>query len=271
MVLNQQYIDVCNVKIYCEYSINEKPPLFLIHGLASSVYTFNLLIPLLKERFTIIAIDLPGFGRSEKSSSFVYSFKNFAKIVLGCIDYFRLKDVSIVGHSMGGQIALNAAKMSPEKIKNLVLLSSSGYLKRANTILRWCTYLPFFNYFVKRKVKSKDVREYLQNVFYKQSFITENYIEEYGKPLKEDGFYVSLTRLLRHREGDLSREELKTISLPTLLLWGEEDQVTPVKIGYQLVKDLPNAKLVTFEKTGHLITEERSNEVYKQILAHALK
>ena len=270
MEWNQRYIKLCNVKIYCEYSLSDKPPLLLIHGFASSIYTFNLLIPLLKEHFSIIVIDLPGFGRSEKSASFVYSFQNYAKVVADCIEYFNLKDVNVAGHSMGGQIALYTAKIIPEKIKKLVLLSSSGYLKRANKALVLCTYLPFFHYYVRRKVQSKEVREHLENVFYQPSLITENHIVEFGKPLQEDGFYIALMRLLRHREGDLSSKELKNISIPTLLLWGKEDKVVPVNIGYQLANDLPNAKIITYEKTGHLITEERSNEVYEQIVTHTL-
>lgn len=270
MALNQKYINLCNVKIYCKYLINEKPPLFLIHGFASSIYTFNLLIPLLKEHFTIVAIDLPGFGRSEKSTSFVYSFQNYAEVVARCIEYFKLKNVNIVGHSMGGQIALYTVKRIPEKINKLILLSSSGYLKRANKALILCTHLPFFQYYVRRKVRSKEVREYLKNVFYQHSLITQNHIEEYRRPLQEDGFYISLLRLLRYREGDLPSDELKNILTPTLLLWGKEDRVVPVQIGLKLANDLPNAKIITYEKTGHLITEERTDDVFKQILTHTL-
>ena len=271
MTLNQEYIEICNLKIYCEYSLHDrKPPLFLIHGFASSIYTFNLLIPLLKDHFSIVAIDLPGFGRSEKSSSFVYSFKNYAQLVGSCIDYFKLNEVNIAGHSMGGQIALYTAKLIPEKVKNLVLLSSSGYLKRANSALIYCTYLPFFKYYVKRKVHKKEVREHLQNVFYNHSLITDDYVKEYGKPLQESGFYTALMRLLRYREGDLNREELNNITKPTLLLWGEEDKVVPVHVGHQLVNDLPNSRLITYEKTGHLLTEERPQEVFEQISSHIL-
>lgn len=270
MVLNQKYIDLCNVKVYCEYSLNKKPPLLLIHGFASSIYTFHSIIPLLTDYFSVVAIDLPGFGRSEKSSSFVYSFQNYAKVVAGCIDYFKLQDVIIVGHSMGGQIALYTTKIIPEQVKKLVLISSSGYLKKANKALIYCTYLPFFRYFVKKRVNRKEVREHLQNVFYNHKLITDNYIEEYGKPLKERGFYTALIRLLRYREGDLSSDDLKDIHTPILLLWGKEDQVVPVDVGHKLVNDLPNAQLVTYEKTGHLITAERPDEVIKQILSHSL-
>ncbi|WP_458414812.1 alpha/beta fold hydrolase [Schinkia sp. CFF1] len=267
MPLKQKYIELNNVKVYCEYSLNNKPPLLLIHGVAATIYTFNELIPLLEEHFSIVAIDLPGFGMSEKSRSFVYSFKNYAEIVAGCIEHFKLKNVNIVGHSMGGQIALFTAKLFPEKVNKLVLLASSGYLKRANKAVIYCTYLPFFKYFIKREVNKKEVKEVLKNVFYDHSLITKGHVDEFGKPLKEEGFYISLLRLLRHREGDLSSEELKTILAPILLLWGEDDKVVSVQVGHRLVKDLPNAKLITYEKTGHLISEERPNEVFQQILS----
>lgn len=266
MALTQKYIELCGVKIYCEYSfVENRPPLLLIHGVAATLYTFNSLIPLLKEHFSIINIDLPGFGRSEKSSSFIYSFQNYAKIVAACIDYFKLENVNIVGHSMGGQIALYTTKLIPEKINKLVLVSSSGYLKRANKAIILCTYLPLFGYFVKHHVHKQEVKDVLKNVFYDHSLITENHIREFGMPLEEKGFYTSLKRLLRYREGDLSSEDLITIDKPTLLLWGKEDRVVSYTIGERLAKDLPNAKLITYEKAGHLLTEERPHDVFKEI------
>ena len=271
MTLNQMYLNLSGVHVYCEYYLSDrKPPLVLIHGFASSMYTFSSLIPRLREHFSIIAIDLPGFGRSEKSVSFVYSFENYARIVMDCIALFHLNEVYVAGHSMGGQIAMYAARKDPEKIKKLVLLSSSGYLRSANKVQKLCTYLPYFRYVVKKRVHRKNVKEYLENVFYDPSLITDDHVKEYAIPLKDDRFYISLLRLLRYREGDLPSKELQQITIPTLLLWGEEDKVVPVHTGYQLVRDLPNAKLITYEKTGHLITEERSDEVYEQILTHTL-
>ena len=267
MAVTQKYIDLCGVKIYCEYSfVDNRPSLLLIHGVAATLYTFNSLIPLLKKHFSIISIDLPGFGRSEKSTSFIYSFQNYAKVVAACIDYFKLENVNIIGHSMGGQIALYTAKMISEKINKLVLISSSGYLKRANKAIIFCTYLPFFGYYVKHQVHKQEVKDVLKNVFYEHSLITENHIREFGKPLEEKGFYTSLMRLLRYREGDLSSEDLKTIDKPTLLLWGKEDRVVSYRIGERLAADLPNAKLITYEKAGHLLTEERPHEVFQEIL-----
>ncbi|PKR76748.1 alpha/beta hydrolase [Halalkalibacillus sediminis] len=265
--ITKETIVVSNVEIYCEHVLNGKPPIFLIHGFLSSTYTFNKVIPLLAENFSVVAIDLPGFGRSEKADSFHYSFTSFAQLVVGCMEYFGIEKATLVGHSMGGQVALNVARMTPERVNKLVLLCSSGYMKRANKLLVYSTYFPFFNLFAYRYVNRKGVRETLKNVLYDHSLITDEMISEFKRPLSEKPFYKSLIRLVRHREGDLSSAELSSINTPALLIWGEEDRVVPVNVGRKLVKDLPNAKLITYKEAGHLITEERPQEVYSQILS----
>jgi pimeloyl-ACP methyl ester carboxylesterase len=266
--LKQTYINVKGVQLYCEYELNNKPKILFIHGFASSLYTFRKIVPLLKGKFSLLAVDLPGFGRSEKSSSFIYSLENYARVMIECLNYFRIEKAHIAAHSMGGQIALHMAGSAPEKVGKLALLCSSGYLKRAKTPLIYTSYLPFFHKFVYRYVHRKDVSEHLSNVFFDKSLIDEQLIEEFSRPLAEKEFYKSLIRLLRHREGDLHPDQLRGIVSPILLIWGENDRVVPVQVGRQLVKDLPNAKLITYQKTGHLITEERPEQIYRHIMEH---
>ncbi|WP_010096903.1 alpha/beta fold hydrolase [Ornithinibacillus scapharcae] len=256
-----------NTNIYCEYLLQDKPTIFLIHGFVASSYTFNQLKPLLAENFSVIAIDLPGFGKSEKSISFTYSFENYAKLVLECLDYFRIGEAVVAGHSMGGQIALYTGLKAPERVKKLVLCCSSGYLPRAKKHLIYSTYLPFFHLIAKKKINSQSVVNNLRNVFYDHSLITEDQIEEYGRPLQDKNFPKSLIRLLRHREGDLTSVQLRNIHTPTLLLWGEQDKVVPLVIGKKLAKDLPNSRLISYDKAGHLVTEEKPMEIYKEILS----
>ncbi|MCD8511752.1 MAG: alpha/beta hydrolase [Bacillus sp. (in: Bacteria)] len=207
--ISQEIIRVGNVDIYCEYVLNEKPPIFLIHGFVSSTYTFHRIIPLLARHFSVFAIDLPGFGRSEKSTTFQYTFQNYGKVVLECFHYFNLQEVTLVGHSMGGQIALNTAKIEPNKIKKLILLCSSGYLRRAKRTLIYSSYIPFFSYFVEKYIKMKKVEDYLKNVLYDHNLINDDLLREFGRPLGDRNFYKALVRLLRYREGDLSSEQLK--------------------------------------------------------------
>lgn len=268
--LKQTYLNVAGINLYCEYILNDKPPILLIHGLASSTYTFRRMMPLLQNHYSIVAVDLPGFGKSEKSTSFIYSFQNYAKLMLECLEQFGYSKAHIVAHSMGGQIALNMAVIAPEKINKLVLLCSSGYLKRAKKSLVFTSYLPYFDKFVYYYIQRKGVINHLKNVFFDQTLINDEMIEEFGKPLDDKGFYKALIRLLRHREGDLLPKQLQNIHVPTLLIWGEEDRVVPVEVGKRLVSDLPDARLITYEKTGHLITEERPELVFKNIMMHTI-
>jgi len=265
------YIKLSGINIYCEYTLNGKPPILLIHGLVASVYTFRRMMPLLEEHFTVVAIDLPGFGRSEKSNRFINSYENFAKLIAACIDYFNLKEVYLAGHSMGGQISLYTARLFPNKVKKLILLNASGYLQPSNHWIKLLSYVPYFYLFIKKQVKKQGVRETLEMVLSDHSVITEEMIEEYGRPINEKNFYKSLLRLVRYREGDLRSKQVQQISTPALLIYGEEDRVVSLKTGEKLAKDLPYAQLITHPKTGHLFTDEVPEKLTEQIRHFALE
>src|SRR5699024_5294723 len=151
--------------------------------------------------FSIIAIDLPGFGKSEKPTKFIYSYENYAKLIIECLAYFQLDHVFLAGHSMGGQIAMYTARIIPERIDKLILISCSAYLGRVYKRIRYSSYLPFFHLIVKHMVQKNGVKDTLKNVLYNQSLMTEEHIEAYGGALKEKNFYKALVRFLRHREG----------------------------------------------------------------------
>jgi pimeloyl-ACP methyl ester carboxylesterase len=115
-------LTIQNTKLYYEHhphSDTEAPTIIMIHGFLSSCFSFRKLIPELKKQFHIYALDLPGFGQSEKSRTFFYSLKNYGQLVIDFIEHLQLKNAYIIGHSMGGQVAMHAARLSPEKISFL--------------------------------------------------------------------------------------------------------------------------------------------------------
>ena len=105
-----------NIKVYYEFYPNPaaQKTVVLLHGFLSSTFTFRHLIPLLNQDFQVLSIDLPPFGKSEKSSSYVYSYKNIAETITELIKCFNLEEVIFIGHSMGGQIVLNILYFMPE-------------------------------------------------------------------------------------------------------------------------------------------------------------
>ncbi|AVM25214.1 alpha/beta fold hydrolase [Bacillus pumilus] len=252
--------------IYYEHYPNKgKKTLILIHGLFSSTFSYRKLIPLLKQDFNLIAIDLPPFGQSEKSNTFIYSYRNMGKIIIELAGYLQIQHAILVGHSMGGQIALYAASERPDLFEKAVLLCSSGYLNKSKRSLVYSTYIPYFYLYLKRKLLKQGIMKNLTAVVHDHSIIDQEMVDGYLKPFSNDQIFRGIFRLIRHREGDLTSDILKKMETPVLLIWGEEDRIVPIHIGERLHKDLPNSTLHALKKTGHLIPEENPVFVSDQI------
>ncbi|MDR7002362.1 alpha/beta hydrolase [Neobacillus niacini] len=258
---------VNNINIYYEFypkSTTDKT-VILLHGFLSSTFTFRHLIPLLKQDYQVLSVDLPPFGKSDKSSRYVYSYKNLAQTVIKLTELFGIKKMTLLGHSMGGQIVLNILHMMPELADKAILLCSSAYLKRSGLPLILTSYIPYFHLFVKYWMARTGVKKNLQDSLYNHSLINEDMINGYLQPFLQDNIFVALTKMIRHREGDLPVEVLKQIQTPCLLIWGEHDRSMPLHVGERLNKDLANSELIVLKETGHAVPEERPEEVYHQI------
>lgn len=258
-------INIDNVNIHVEYypcaNNHESDIIILIHGYLSSTFSFRRLIPWLRRNYTVAAVDLPGFGQSDKPKSFIYSLANYGKVILSLMQRYQWGQVILVGHSMGGQVALQAAKQAPEQVKKLILLASSGYMKPFSRRLITLSYTPFFTRFVRKMFEKRNPRDVLDDVVFDPAIIDDNMVDTYRRPMENKAFYRSLVGLLRHHGGDLTAEQLTHIHTPALLLWGKEDHIVPLHIGKRLSGDLPNASLHVYEQTGHLVPEENPEKI----------
>ncbi|MED3562052.1 alpha/beta hydrolase [Bacillus xiapuensis] len=258
---------VNNINVYYEFypKSTTDNTVILLHGFLSSTFTFRHLIPLLKQDYQVLSVDLPPFGKSDKSSHYVYSYKNLAQTVIKLTEVFGIKKMTLLGHSMGGQIALNILHMMPELADKAILLCSSAYLKRFGKPLILTSYIPYFHYFLKYWLARTGVKKNLQDSLYNHSLINEEMINGYLQPFLQDKIFIALTKMIRHREGDLPVEVLQKIKTPCLLIWGEHDRSMPLHVGERLNKDLTNSELIVLKETGHAVPEERPEEVYNHI------
>lgn len=265
--MNGKKILIDGFSIYYEESGHTpaEHTIVLLHGFLSSSFSFRMLVPYLTKDFHVISVDLPPFGYSDKTKNFHYSYKNIAATVLKLLDQINIQKFSVAGHSMGGQIALNMMLIAPEKIVKGILLSSSGYYNRAKRRHILASYLPFFPVFVKHYLGKTGVVGNLNSVVHDKSLIDEAMIQGYANQFEDPRIFPALGLLLRHREGDLPLEAIQRIQTPCLLIWGDHDKIVPVSIGKKLAKDLPQATLVILKETGHLLPEERPQDVYQEI------
>lgn len=257
--MKNNFIRLMNTDIFYEsYIIDaKKPSLLFLHGYLSSTFSFRHLIPLLEKDFNIYALDLPGFGNSEKNTQFHYSLENYAELTARFSQKLNIISCTIAGHSMGGQIALKAARKYPDLFCNVIGMSTAGYMGKLKPALRLFTYLPLSYIMLEIFFKRKEPFDIIKDVVHHEEFIAEEMIEGYVKPLRDRSFFRTLALLGRHREGDLGQEELRKISQNVLLIWGEEDKIVPLSIGRRFAKDLPHASLEILPETGHLVPEER--------------
>ncbi|MBP1930548.1 alpha/beta fold hydrolase [Ammoniphilus resinae] len=263
----QRKIRLLDAEVHYEYCKKEGEKescytLVLIHGFLASSFSFRKLIPFLKGKYDIYTIDLVGFGESEKTASFKYSYRNYASLVLEFTKQLGLKNVILIGHSMGGQISLYTALIAPNKIKGLVLIACSGYLKKSNSWAVLLSKFPFSRSFIRLWIKKHKVLDVLRTTLYDTACIDEEMIRAYSKPIEDKNFCHTLLGLLRDREGDLETKDLHKITHPVLLLWGDEDQIIPLKTGVHLRQDLPNSTLVSIPEAGHQVMEEKPEQVY---------
>ncbi|MHC0039039.1 alpha/beta fold hydrolase [Pseudoneobacillus sp. C159] len=263
------YYETDKISLYYEYfnhPFSEKT-VVLLHGFLSSTFSFHRLTPLLMEHYHVISIDIPPFGKSGMTKGYTFSLQNHAKTISKLLDDLGKKEVILIGHSMGGQVALNICYYRSELVSHAILLGCSGYLERSKPPLILASYLPFFYLYVKRWLARSGVEKNLQNVVHDHKMIDQTMIEGYLQPfIQGNNVFKGLTRMIRDREGDLTADKLQQINTPCLLIWGEYDKVVPVHIGKKLKSDLNNSKLIILKNTGHLVPEERPNETLQHIL-----
>lgn len=242
-------------------------PVVLIHGFASSIYTWKDAIPVLAREHAVVALDLPGFGGSGIPQHLTPAL--YARVVPALIDRLGLAQVDLVGHSLGGAVAAVLAARQPERVRRLVLVSSAGFnmdprdrpwlLRAAGWGGSLVEHLPH-----RRTI----IRAGLRQVFFDDRHLTPERVEEYVAPLARPGAMPALQSLLVSRsgwEGGHLPELVKEIRKPTLILWGREDAWIPVAQADRFEASIPGSRKVILERCGHVPQEEHPQETARRI------
>ncbi len=243
--------------------VGEGTPILLLHGFGASSYSWRHVMEGLQNDYRVIAVDLKGFGKSIKPEDNNYSAYHQAHIISQWIDKLDLHNVTIIGNSFGGGVALASAILDREKkvkrIDRMVLIDSIAYDQS----------IPFFINLMRIPVirdisfalfsPKFQVRKTLEKAYYDDSKISEKSIIEYASALQEEAgqkaIFKSAEQLIPD-DLELFTERYKSIEIPTLIIWGAHDEVIPLEFGYRLKNDIQNAQLVIIENSGHVPQEE---------------
>lgn len=235
------------------------PPVVFLHGFAvSSEYWRPTLELLAGQGYHAIALDILGFGRSEKSDTAPYSLRLYADLYAGLLDALGLERAACVGHSFGGKLALATAVLHPQRVSHLVAMDNDGFLRAPSRLMRKALSYDLISDNVLRLIGQRPViRKQLERSFYEpDTYITPDMIEQGRDALllpENRRVLKQMSRNAQHIDlgGSGIRARLAEIRCPTLVVWGENDRVFPVSCADTARREIPAAQVVTFPRCGH--------------------
>lgn len=238
----------------CGDSAGSTGNILLVHGFAGSTFSWRHVTPTLEsEGYRVIAVDLPGFGLSERDTSFAYTSAARAELLWTLLNTIEPgARWHLAGHSMGGDTVAAMALQKPELVQSLVLVAGaitgtgsarSTWLFRYPPVSRWIRQLTT-RYFL----AESNVYSMLTSAYGRAPDPDE--FTGYYQPLLIENSDASLAAMLKVSDPSL-KELIKTIDQPVLLIWGEEDTWVPLTEGTKLKELFPRAELVVLAGEGH--------------------
>jgi len=237
----------------------------LIHGLASSAYSWADVIGPLASSFDVIALDLPGFGASSQPDDL--SFADYPQTLAAFMDSLDIEKAHLVGNSLGGAVALQLAARSPKRVDRLVIIDSAGFSIQSSErpfFVRLLSSKAFGSAAERLPVRRLISRLTLSYLIHDKSVVTDERVEEYTAPFLRPGAVASARSLLQSRVDDGFVADLRKVQAKTLVLWGRFDPWLPESDADRFVSEIKGARKVVVE-TGHMPQEERPAEVSRLI------
>jgi pimeloyl-ACP methyl ester carboxylesterase len=241
-----------------------RPVLLLVHGMAGSSTTWREVMPALAERYTVIAPDLPGHGESDKPRQ-DYSLGAHANVLRDLLIALGIDHATVVGHSLGGGVAMQLAYQHPQLCERLVLVASGGLGHDVSWMLRALAF-PGVEYLtpvlfpsfvrnagnaISRRLRSLGVRApRVEEQWRSYVSLTD--------PETRHAFLRTLRSVVDAGGQTVSAHDrlYLTSLLPTLIIWGERDRIIRVAHAHDAHAAMPGSRLVIFEESGHFLPTE---------------
>ncbi|MBW3534150.1 MAG: alpha/beta hydrolase [Gemmatimonadetes bacterium] len=254
----------------------EGPPLLLLHGFGASRFTWRRWVPELAGRHTLYLVDLKGCGAAPKPRDGAYGPHDQAELLHRLVVEEDLRELAVLGHSLGGGLALLLALRLEDagegwRLRRLVLLEATAYAQGLPRYIGMAHRVPLvLGRLAARFVPARWlVRRILRQIVHDPAQVTEEQVRGYAAPFAEPACRHAVVEAARQLiPPDLDRlvtryPELRT---PTLLVWGRQDPVVPPWVGERLAGDLPRARLVVLDRCGHLPMEERPEAALEEVV-----
>ena len=242
-------------------------PVVLLHGAASSLFTWDAWAADLSKDHRVIRYDLPGFGLTGPNATKDYSMAWHVRFLQEFLDKLNVPACALAGNSFGGRIAWKFAYAHPERVKKLILVDASGYPAPERRILamrlaRMPVIGPILGHATPRFFVAMTVRQ----TYGDPSRVTDAVVDRYYDLILRAGNREAFGILNRTPTPD-SSGRIQSIEVPTLILWGSEDRAVPVSFAERFHRDIRHSRVIVYRGVGHLPMEEIPAETVRDTRA----
>ena len=265
------FVDVKGVRtFYHEYGNAKDEDVIFIHGLGSSSIVWRDIPDALSRHFHTIAVDLVGFGLSEKpKESDYYTIEGFSKFIIDFLETIgsikeETSKISLIGHSLGGYIAAQVATQLKEKVKRLVLVDSSGLLESPTPLLN--------DYYaaameVNPIMRYEKIKRVLEDMYASPSRLLPIAVDLFNYIIEKQGARHAFELTFKNSTTtQIKLEGFKAIQdVQCLVLWGEKDNLIPIRYYDMFRQKLPKAKYEVIPDAGHAPFIEKTALFYEKL------
>ncbi len=226
----------------------EGTPIIILHGLMGALSNFDETFKhFTKKGYKVLIPQLPLYSLSILKTN----IKNLAKFLHQFIEFKELKNVILLGNSLGGHIALYYNKQHPENIKGLILTGSSGLYENS------------MGSDYPRRGDKNFIKKKTQEVFYNPQLATDDLVDEIYEIINNRNTLIKTLAIAKSAVRHNMANDLPNMLQPTCIIWGKNDTVTPPDVAESFNKLLPNSSLFWIDKCGHAPMMEHPEEFNK--------
>lgn len=228
----------------------EGPVIILLHGLFGALSNYKDVFDTFSDRYRVIIPLLPIYSLPIISTN----VKNLAKYLENFMKLKNLENVTLLGNSLGGHVALYYMMKHPDKVKNMILTGSSGLYE--NTM---GSSFP-------RREDRVFIKNKVAETFYDPIHATDELVEECYNIVNDRGQLIRILAIAKSAIRHNMKKEVPKMNVPTLLIWGKDDSITPPVVAEEFHSLFPNSELHWIDKCGHAAMMERPKE-FNEILS----
>jgi pimeloyl-ACP methyl ester carboxylesterase len=249
-------VDIAGVRLHVrDEGPRDAPVIVLLHGIGSSLHTFDAWAEKLASTHRVIRYDLPGAGLSGPDPDRIYSDERSVAQLLAVLDQMDVSRATLAGNSIGGRLAWRFAAAHPDRVERLVLIAPDGFASPGFEYGK-APSVPFVLEAMRFALPKWALRPSIAAAYADPARLGDAVLERYHALLLAPGNRAAMLDRMRQTVLVPPGPFLRGVTVPVLLLWGEKDAMIPVENAQDYLAVLPDARLVVLPGVGHVPQEE---------------